>query len=293
MIMMIPSSTARDMDDPSTTTSRTTSTSPLRTRRTRPRTIPSSSSSSHPSIIATTTTTSAIVSQPQQQPPTHHRYRTTATTTTSILPTIAAAATTTTTCWKRRQNRLLVSSPWQRRQRPLSLVASYAVVVVVAVVVFTFLIVELAEPVTAFHLRINGGGPLIIDSTNNNTRWEADTPYNFQNKGNRYNICSQQPNVTFANVSSSVPRTLYCTQRFYKPTVFPPPYQYNIPVPTNDSYYIVKLHFMEYVRCVYAYVSSLDLVVLAFRYGSIVSFSHTQISHGALFFSLIDTQYIQ
>ena len=290
MTMMIPSSTARDMDDPSTTTSRTTSTSPLRTRRTRPRTIPSSSSSSHPSIIATTT--SAIASQPQQQPPTRHRYRTTTTTTTSILPTIAAAATTTTNCWKRRQNRLLVSSPWQRRQRPLSLVPSY-VAVVVAVVVFTFLIVELAVPVTAFHLRINGGGPLIIDSTNNNTRWEADTPYNFQNKGNRYNICSQQPNVTFANVSSTVPRTLYCTQRFYKPTVFPPPYQYNIPVPTNDSYYIVKLHFMEYVRCVYAYVSSLDWVVLAFRYGSICSFSHTQISHGALFFSLIDTQYIQ
>ena len=233
MIMMIPSSTARDMDDPSTTTSRTTSTSPLRTRRTRPRTIPSSSSSS------------AIVSQPQQQPPTHHRYRTT---TTTILPTIAAA-TATTTCWKRRQNRLLVSSPWQRRQRPLSLVPSY-VAVVVAVVVFTFLIVELAVPVTAFHLRINGGGPLIIDSTNNNTRWEADTPYNFQNKGNRYNICSQQPNVTFTNVSSSVPRTLYCTQRFYKPNVFPPPYQYHIPVPANHSYYIVKLHFMEYVRCV-------------------------------------------
>ena len=280
MIMMIPSSTARDMDDPSTTTSRTTSTSPLRTRRTRPRTISSSSSSS------------AIVSQPQQQPPTHHRYRTT-TTTTSILPTIAAAATTTTTCWKRRQNRLLVSSPWQRRQRPLSLLPSYVVVVVVAVVVFTFLIVELAIPVTAFHLRINGGGPLIIDSTNNNTRWEADTPYNFQNKGNRYNICSQQPNVTFTNVSSSVPRTLYCTQRFYKPTVFPPPYQYHIPVPTNDSYYIVKLHFMEYVRCVYAYVSSLDWVVLAFLYVSICSFSHTQISHGALLFSLIDSQYIQ
>lgn len=98
----------------------------------------------------------------------------------------------------------------------------------------------------AFHLRINGGGPLILDAANNNTRWEADTPYNLQNKGQRQNVCTSNPNITFANLPPQVPATLYCTQRFYESATFAPPYQYRINVTTG--YYIVKLHFMEFVR---------------------------------------------
>jgi hypothetical protein len=105
-----------------------------------------------------------------------------------------------------------------------------------------------------FHLRINGGGPLIVVNHHNNkdqnTRWESDTPYNVGNKGNRRNICTNQPNISITNVPSHVPSSVYCTQRFYAANnIFTiPPFQYNIPVPNNNAYYIVKLHFVEMVR---------------------------------------------
>ena len=155
-------------------------------------------------------------------------------TNTSHTPTHFRRNTTTTSRGKRSRCVSL------RRLAPL-----VQMIVVASIFVFTSFSQTV---VSAFHLRINGGGPLIIDSGNNNTRWESDTPYNLGNKGQRNNICTSQPNITFANVSTTVPRTLYCTQRFYNPTTFPPPYQFNIPVPTNNTYYIVKLHFIEFVR---------------------------------------------
>jgi Malectin domain len=102
---------------------------------------------------------------------------------------------------------------------------------------------------SSFHIRINGGGPLIVDRNNNNTRWESDTTYNVGNKGNRRNICTSQPNIPMMNIPLNVPPSLYCTQRFYASNVFnAPPYQYNIPVPESNAYYLVKLHFFEMVR---------------------------------------------
>ena len=127
----------------------------------------------------------------------------------------------------------------------------YILLLLQMLLTITLLMVETAAQIvpSSFHLRINGGGPLIIDSNNNNARWESDTTYNVGNKGNRRNICTNQPNITMMNLPPNVPRTLYCTQRFYAPNVFTvPPYEYNIPVPQNNAYYLVKLHFLEMVR---------------------------------------------
>ena len=156
-------------------------------------------------------------------------------TNTSHTPTHFRRNTTTTSRGKRSRCVSL------RRLAPL-------VQMIVVASIFVFTSFSQTVVVSAFHLRINGGGPLIIDSGNNNTRWESDTPYNLGNKGQRNNRCTSQPNITFANVSTTVLRTLYCTQRFYNPSTFPPPYQFNIPVPTNHTNYIVKLLFIEFVR---------------------------------------------
>lgn len=137
------------------------------------------------------------------------------------------------------------------RQRCLREKRVYIIVLLHLLLTKTLYIIETAAQIvpSSFHLRINCGGPLIVDSNNNNARWESDTTYNVGNKGNRRNICTNQPNITMTNLPPNVPRTLYCTQRFYAPNVFTvPPYQYNIPVPENNAYYLVKLHFLEMVR---------------------------------------------
>ena len=106
-----------------------------------------------------------------------------------------------------------------------------------------------------FHLRINAGGPLIIDNNNNNNyRWESDTAYNVDGKGSRRNVCSSSSinNTTFfTNLPLDTPASVFCTQRYYNPQniiAYRPPYQYQIPVPDNDAYYVVILHVVELVR---------------------------------------------
>ena len=118
--------------------------------------------------------------------------------------------------------------------------------------IFALVITETTAQSTPYHIRINGGGPLIIDTDNNNARWESDTIYNVENKGNRRNICGSQPNIVIQNNRplAKVPAAVYCSQRNYNQNnIFTiPPFQYNIPVPENNQYYLVKLHFVEMVR---------------------------------------------
>ena len=118
----------------------------------------------------------------------------------------------------------------------------------------TFTTTTTAQTTTPdFHLRINAGGPLIIDN-NNNHRWESDTAYNVDGKGSRRNVCSSSSinNTTFfTNLPLDTPASVFCTQRYYNPQniiAYRPPYQYQIPVPDNDAYYVVILHVVELVR---------------------------------------------
>ena len=107
----------------------------------------------------------------------------------------------------------------------------------------SFRIAAQTAPVT-LPFRINGGGPLIVDALNNNTRWESDSAYNLGNKGNRRNVCST---VNITPPLSTLPAAMYCSQRFYSTTTFAQPFQYNIPV-LNNANYTVVLHFAELVR---------------------------------------------
>ena len=107
----------------------------------------------------------------------------------------------------------------------------------------SFRIAAQTTPVT-LPFRINGGGSLIIDALNNNTRWESDSAYNLGNKGNRRNVCST---VTVTPPLSTLPAAMYCSQRFYSTNTFSQPFQYNIPV-LNNANYTVVLHFAELVR---------------------------------------------
>ena len=120
---------------------------------------------------------------------------------------------------------------------------------------FTTTTAQITTTPPHFHLRINAGGPLIIDNNNNNHRWESDTAYNVEAKGSRRNVCSSSSsnnNTTFfTNLPLDTPASVFCTQRYYNPQniiAYRPPYQYQIPVPDNDAYYVVILHVVELVR---------------------------------------------
>ena len=90
-------------------------------------------------------------------------------------------------------------------------------------------------------VRINAGGPLIVDSAGNT--WIADAY--FGGKG--------QPYVSPA--CSITLELLYCTQRYF-PLNKGTPYVYSIPVPASGRYEI-RLNFAELVRkLAFANVSS-------------------------------------
>lgn len=99
---------------------------------------------------------------------------------------------------------------------------------------------------------------------NNNIAWESDTAYNVENKGSRRNACSSSSNLTFSNLPLDVPASVVCTQRYYNPNdiAVRPPYQYQIPVPDNNAYYVVILHLVELVRFVGVIVIIFAVVVV-------------------------------
>ena len=95
-------------------------------------------------------------------------------------------------------------------------------------------------------VRINAGGPLIVDSAGNT--WIADAY--FGGKGATYVLpaCS-------VTVSDTIDDALYCTQRYF-PLNKGTPYVYSIPVPASGRYEI-RLNFAELVRkLAFANVSS-------------------------------------
>jgi hypothetical protein len=82
-------------------------------------------------------------------------------------------------------------------------------------------------------IRINSGSTSSVVTTNNIT-WNPDQ---YALSGGLYNTCT--------NTTTST--NIYCTSRFFKQTRGKT-YRYNIPVPFNNIYYQLRLHFAEQVR---------------------------------------------
>ena len=128
------------------------------------------------------------------------------------------------------------------------------------VVAIFFILVTTALSQTI--VRINAGGPLIVDSTNRT--WIADAY--FGGKG--------QPYVLAACPNAAMKDALYCSHRYFVPSQAPP-YEYNVPVPMAGRYDI-RLHFAELVRqLALAFVSRKFLGFSQFRVATHSLHSHT------------------
>jgi Malectin domain len=79
-------------------------------------------------------------------------------------------------------------------------------------------------------IRINCGSTTPV--TMNNVTWNHDE-----------NAMSGAPYNTCGNTTNSI----YCSSRYFR-TKKGTPFQYNIPVPVNNTSYQLRLHFAEYVR---------------------------------------------
>jgi hypothetical protein len=80
--------------------------------------------------------------------------------------------------------------------------------------------------------RINCGSTKQVVVPPNNVVWAPDQ---YSTPGKMYDTCG-------TNTTS-----IYCTNRYFR-TVDSAPHQYNLPVPTNNRTYTVRLHFAEQVR---------------------------------------------
>jgi Malectin domain len=78
--------------------------------------------------------------------------------------------------------------------------------------------------------RINCGSTTPV--TMNNVTWNRDE---YATSGAPYNTCGNTTN------------SIYCSSRYFQ-TEKGTPFQYNIPVPFNNTSYQLRLHFAEYVR---------------------------------------------
>jgi Malectin domain len=79
-------------------------------------------------------------------------------------------------------------------------------------------------------IRINCGSTTPV--TMNNVTWNRDE---YAMSGALYNTCGNTTN------------SIYCSSRYFQ-TKKGTPFQYNIPVPFNNTSYQLRLHFAEYVR---------------------------------------------
>ena len=74
----------------------------------------------------------------------------------------------------------------------------------------------------------------------NNITWHRDAHYQ---SGQISNRCARSNVVVGGNQSSSI----YCTSRYFRSASYGTPLRYDIPVPTNNASYSVRLHFNEQV----------------------------------------------
>jgi hypothetical protein len=94
--------------------------------------------------------------------------------------------------------------------------------------------------------RINCGSTKQVVVPPNNVVWAPDQ---YSTPGEMYDTCG-------TNTTS-----IYCTNRYFR-TIDGAPHQYNLPVPTNNRAYTVRLHFAEQVRLGVRGSYSLDCHVL-------------------------------